>query len=353
MRKVRVGIIGAGGVAQSRHLPRLTSIDEVDLACIWSRDSIKATKVAKDFEIPKVANNWQEITESTSIDAIIIATPPNLHLPVTLSSLSSGKHVLCQARMARNLSEARKMLSASQKSDLVTALYPPLPGLKGDLMVKRLIHQENYLGEIREVRINGLARIPSNDKYSWQSDPDVTGLNTMTMGMWIEVLNRWVGKTESLIAKSTLHNKNRQDPEGQSLASNIPDSIAISAKLLCNAIGSYHFSNQAMLAPPQKIEIYGTTGTIDYTLFGDVLKIGKNNDEELSEIQIPDNEIRLQTTDSEFIRAITHGTNVEPSFQEGIEYMEFTEAVAISSFTEKNVTLPPEPMMDSWGKLID
>ena len=53
MRKVRVGIIGAGGVAQSRHLPRLASIDEVDLACIWSRDSIKATKVAKDFEIPK------------------------------------------------------------------------------------------------------------------------------------------------------------------------------------------------------------------------------------------------------------------------------------------------------------
>ena len=164
MRNVRVGVIGAGGVAQTRHLPRLASIDEVDLAFIWSRDSLKATKVAKEFEIPKVANDWQEITESSSIDAIIIATPPNLHLPVTLSALSAGKHVLCQARMARNLSEARTMLAASQKSDLVTALYPPLPGLKGDRIVKRLIHKENYVGEIREVRINGLANTPSSGK---------------------------------------------------------------------------------------------------------------------------------------------------------------------------------------------
>ena len=39
----------------------------------------------------------------------------------------------------------------------------------------------------------GLAHQPPGDDYVWQIDPDVAGLNTMTMGMWAEVVNRWVG----------------------------------------------------------------------------------------------------------------------------------------------------------------
>ena len=52
----------------------------------------------------------------------------------------------------------------------------------------------------------------------------------------------------------------------------------------------------------------------------------------------------------EFVRAILRGGAVEPDFEEGVRYMEFTEAVAISAHTGHPVTLPPEPTMEVWGQ---
>ena len=52
------------------------------------------------------------------------------------------------------------------------------------------------------------------------------------------------------------------------------------------------------------------------------------------------------------MRAILHGGTVEPDFEEGVRYMEFTEAVAVSAHTDKSVTLPPEPTVEGWGRPI-
>ena len=171
-----------------------------------------------------------------------------------------------------------------------------------------------------------------------------------TMGMWAEVLNRWVGPARSLSATATSHLESRTTSEGGVAAATVPDSIAISAELECGATASYHFSTHASFAPPQAIEIYGTRGAIHYTMFGDVLRGATTGDEGLREIEVPDDEVRLQTTDAEFVRAILHGATVEPDFQEGVRYMEFTEAVAISAHTRQSVSLPPKPTMEAWGQ---
>ena len=110
---------------------------------------------------------------------------------------------------------------------------------------------------------------------------------------------------------------------------------------------SYHFSTHASFAPPQAIEIYGTRGAIHYTLFGAVVKGATAGDAALREIEVSDDEVRLQTTDAEFVRAIRHGGSVEPDFEEGVRYMEFTEAVAVSANTGEAVTLRPEPTMEA------
>ena len=347
MEKVRVGVIGAGGVARGRHLPRLAAIEEAEVAVIWSRDAAKASGAAAEFGIPKVAREWLEVAESPHVDAVVVATPPVLHLPATVAALSAGKHVLCQARMARNLSEAQQMREAAGSSGLVTALYPPLPGLKGDRTVRRLLHEDGYVGEVREVRVAGLADMPPGDGYSWQLDPEVAGVNTMTLGMWAEVVNRWVGPAQSLTATARRH---RAIPCGEPVLATVPGSVAIAAELECGATASYHFSMHAAFAPPQAIEIYGDRGAVAYNLFGDVLRGATRGQDELRVIDIPEDEVRLQTTDAEFIRAILDGTPVEPSFEEGLRYMEFTEAAAISAHTGEAVMLPPEPMMKAWGE---
>ena len=110
---IRVGIIGAGKIAQDRHIPLLQKVPQVTVTHAWSRTAETARKAARDFSIPNRVERWEQIIETPEIDAVVIATPPNLHLPATLAALDAGKHVLCQARMARNLKEARRMLEAS------------------------------------------------------------------------------------------------------------------------------------------------------------------------------------------------------------------------------------------------
>ncbi len=114
---VRVGVIGAGKIAQDRHIPLLQKVPRVEVTHVWSNTAETARRAAQQFDIPNVVDRWERIVEAPEIDAVVIATPPNLHLPVTLAALDSGKHVLCQARMARNLSEARRMLEASKATE--------------------------------------------------------------------------------------------------------------------------------------------------------------------------------------------------------------------------------------------
>ena len=353
MDRVRIGLIGAGGVARARHLPALAKVPEADLRLVWSRDPARAAGVADEFGIGAAASSWEGIVESDEVDAVIVATPPALHHPATLRALSAGKHVLSQARMARNLREAREMLRASEAAPgLVTCLYPPLPGLKGDRVMKRLL-ADGHVGDIREVRVTGMSLLEPGDGYSWQQDPDVTGVNAMTMGMWAEVLNRWVGPAARVMATGFPHRRRRTTADGATVDSVVPDSLGIAADLECGATATYHFSTAAAFGPGSSIEIYGSTGALVYTLFQEEIQGATAGEEALRPIPVPGAEERRQTTDSEFVRAILEGTPVFPDFAEGVRYMEFSEAVAISLATGEAVPVPPPERMAAWGSFLD
>ena len=340
-------------MARTRHLPALVDIPEAELRLVWSRDPAKAAEVADESGFAGVASSWEEIAESAEIDAVIAATPPVLHHAVTLRALSAGKHVLSQARMARNLTEAREMLRASEAAPrLVTCLYPPLPGLNGDRVMKRLL-RDGYVGDVREVRVTGVSLLDPGDGYSWQGDPDVTGVNAMTMGMWAEVLNRWVGPATRVMATGASHRRQRTTVDGATVDSVVPDSLGIAADLECGATATYHFSTAAAFGPGSSIEIYGSTGALVYTLFEETIQGATSGDDALQPIPVSEEEERRQTTDSEFVRAILEGTPVYPDFPEGVRYMEFSEAVAVSLATGKAVSVPPPEKMDAWGRFLD
>jgi predicted dehydrogenase len=354
MERVRVGIIGAGRVVRNRHLPALQKIPGVEVRQIWSRNLRKAGEMAARFGIPVVVKRWQEIADDPDLDAVVVATPPILHLPATVAVLEAGKHVLCQARMARNLREARLMLHAARSSNLVTALYPPRPGLKGDRVMRRLLHEEGFVGEIREVRMTGLELGHGGQHYRWQDDPDVVGINVMRLGMWVEVLNRWVGPATHVVASGKCHRRQRRNLEGKWVETIVPDSLAATAQLACGATASYHMSSCAAFGPGHLIEIYGSTGALVYRLFAEEIRGAQAGNEALQPIEIPPEEEGVQSTDADFIRAIREGTRVSPDFEEGLRYMEFLEATALSLQTGIAIPVPPpQAAMDCWGQFLD
>lgn len=130
----------------------------------------------------------------------------------------------------------------------------------------------------------------------------------------------------------------------------VPDSMAAVAELKCGAVASYHLSNCACSAPGHSIEVYGTRGSLVYRFFAEEI-FGAREGQALSPIPIPDEEERKQTTDAEFIEAIRGGGRVEPDFQEGLLYMRFCEAVALSSYTGRIVSIDDlTSSMLAWGQ---
>ena len=77
---VRIGVIGAGANTKLKHIPGFQSIDGVTVDVICNRSEASSQKVAEEFGVGRIANNWQEVIEDDSIDAICIGTWPYLHL---------------------------------------------------------------------------------------------------------------------------------------------------------------------------------------------------------------------------------------------------------------------------------
>jgi predicted dehydrogenase len=178
----------------------------------------------------------------------------------------------------------------------------------------------------------------------------LVGVNAMTLGMWAEVLQRWVGLASRIAAVAAVHEGQRRDADGGLVDAAVPDSVSVSGSLRNGAALSCHFSSKAAFGPGHSIEIYGSRGALVYRMFQDELQGATGDDTQIAPIAISPEEERRQTTDLEFVEAVVAGTPVNPTFEDGARYMEFCEAVAMSAATGRAVDLPLErPTMDSWS----
>ena len=112
---IRVGIIGAGGIVSSTHVPGLKRQPGVELVSVANRSLESSRRAADELGIRNAYANWEELLAAGGLDAVLIGTWPYMHKAITLAALDAGLHVLCQARMANTAAEARDMLAASQR----------------------------------------------------------------------------------------------------------------------------------------------------------------------------------------------------------------------------------------------
>lgn len=344
-RSLRVGLVGAGDNTRRRHIPGLRAVAGVEIVGVANRTAESTGRVASEFAIPTQYPNWQALLADDRIDAVVIGTWPNLHSEVTCAALAAGKHVLCEARMARNFSEARTMVTASLSHPGRVAMLVPSPfGLECDLEVERLLFH-NFIGDLREVVVIG-----ADDQFHdyskflhWRQDASISGLNVLSMGIMHETLSRWIPQPTRVYAQTQTFEPTRPNPNGPgNLPVTVPDSVQILTHYATGARGIYHFSGTTLLGPGKQIHLYGSLGTIKI-LFGDrdQVFVGRKVDKQLKEVTIPPEKLGGWRVEAEFIAAIRGEAPVRrTTFAAGLEYMEFTEAVARSAQSSLPVTLP-------------
>ena len=116
--KLRIGIIGCGGIANGKHLPALKA--QPDAEMVWFCDIIpeRAEAAAKTYGTPdaKVCTDYREILEDKTVDIVHVLTPNRSHSTITVDALEAGKHVMCEKPMAINSAEAKKMVDAAKRT---------------------------------------------------------------------------------------------------------------------------------------------------------------------------------------------------------------------------------------------
>ena len=342
--ELRIGIVGAGQITRTRHLPGFRRLAGVRVVAVCNRHRESAVRVAREFDIPHIYANWEEMIDDREIDAVVIGAWPYLHCPVTLAALDAGKHVLTQARMAMNAREAQRMLDKSREYSGLTTMVVPSPyGLTGEAFVRSLI-TEGYIGSLRELHVQSLTSELADPETSmgWRQMTRYSGFNTLTLGILYETLLRWVAPAKRVIAYASKIIPQRRDPEtGKVTRVGVPDSLHVLTAQEDGSIGVYRLSAVLWHEQALSATLYGSEGTLIYDFLRDEIRGARRSDEVLRILSVPDELKGGWRVEDDFVASILGERPVtQTSFATGVRYMQFTEAVARSSRHQVPVTLP-------------
>lgn len=119
-KKLKIGIIGCGGIANQKHLPALSNLSNLcELVAFCDIIEERAIKANEKYgnKNSKVYVDFKELLKDKEIDVVHVLTPNVSHEPITVAAFEANKHVLCEKPMAHTTESAKKMIDAWKKTD--------------------------------------------------------------------------------------------------------------------------------------------------------------------------------------------------------------------------------------------
>jgi predicted dehydrogenase len=123
MAKLKVGVIGCGGIANGKHMPSIKASGLADMVAFCDIVKEKAEKAAKEYGAKKatVYESYHDLLQE-KLDAVYVCTPNRSHSEITVAALNAGKNVLCEKPMAINTAEALRMCEAAKATKKLLAI---------------------------------------------------------------------------------------------------------------------------------------------------------------------------------------------------------------------------------------
>ena len=167
---VGVGIIGSG-FARTTQIPGFAACEGARVVAIASGRRENAERVAREFGIPTVADDWRGVVGREDVDLVSVVTPPVTHLEMTLAALDAGKAVLCEKPMAMDAAEADLMRRRAGEKGALALIDHELRFLPGRLKARELLRR-GEIGEVRHAKLlyRADSRAARGRKWDWWSD---------------------------------------------------------------------------------------------------------------------------------------------------------------------------------------
>ena len=209
--KVKWLIAGAGDIVRSRAAAALAATHGAEIVAIFAPSVGKAEALAERFAIPKVFHDYAEALDKSGADAVYLATPHHVHVPMALAALDSGKHFLCEKPLGIDAAECRGLLEALRRRPGIVASCSNYRLLTGQFRATRRIIASGELGDL----IGGWAH--DEERYYNPSRAPLLRANGMSpvLGFGFYLLNMaqvLFGTPESVFAESSSFNCAGESP---------------------------------------------------------------------------------------------------------------------------------------------
>lgn len=277
MDKVVWGIIGCGDVAEVKSGPAFQKTTNSELLAVMRRDPEKAKNYALRHKVPHWYDNAEKLLQDSSINAVYIATPPSSHLEITLRAIAAGKNIYLEKPMALNRAEAEKISEALNKSNskLTVAHYRrKLPAFQ---KVKDIL-EENLIGDVRFADVQ-ILQSPKPDLVAetgenWRTDPEVSG-----GGYFHDLAPHQLDLMYHFFGDIKFAEGFSANQAGNYKADDLVNGM-IAFKNGIQFRGIWCF-NVAEADKKDSCTIYGSTGSVEFSFFGDrvSLRMGEKTED--------------------------------------------------------------------------
>ncbi|MFN8347401.1 MAG: Gfo/Idh/MocA family oxidoreductase [Spirosomataceae bacterium] len=179
MQQIKWGMIGCGNVTEKKSGPAFNKTPHSALVAVMGRSAEKAADYAQRHGVPKWYTSVDELINDPDVNAVYIATPPDVHLEYAAKAMRAGKAVYVEKPMARNTAECDAMNQISRETGVPLFVAYYRRSLDYFLKVKELIDRK-VIGEIRlvtvQIHYNPYAEeTGENAQPRWRVDPKISG----------------------------------------------------------------------------------------------------------------------------------------------------------------------------------
>ena len=269
MEKICWGIIGCGNVTEVKSGPAFNKVEHSSLMAVSRRDPDKLADYVKRHHIPLSFTNALDLIQSEKINAIYIATPPDVREAYAIEAMQLGKPVYLEKPMALNLAACKRLKAASEKLGIKLSVAHYRRNLPLFMEVKNILEQGD-IGAVKEVQITMFKKTDkaAKDPSNWRVDPSIAGGGYFydLAPHQIDLVFYFFGKPKSFSGTST-------NKAGLYKAEDfVQGTIELENGIVCKGLWDFSIDGEEK----DEFLIIGEKGTIRFPVFGLFIEVESN-----------------------------------------------------------------------------
>ncbi len=368
MQKIRIGLIGYGGIGRVHALAYRAipfhyglNADSIQVVAVATTRRETAQRAAEEIGCQYFTADYRELLARDDIDAVDICTPNNSHHEIALAAAAAGKHIYCEKPLAMTVAEAASMTGAVRQAGIKAQLTFNFRFFPAITRAKQLM-EADFLGSIFSFRgrYHRSSYISSDKPLSWRLQREITGGGALfDLGSHIlDLLYYLLGDFASVHGTLDTLIKDRPVAKGASERApvDVDDIALLQARLVDGTLGTVEISRMGTGATNDLIvEIFGENGAIRFDLndpawlyvydardadnplggqrgFRKIEAVGRYDGQRVPDWTMTPDFMRVHAEcQYQFIRSIWDDTEPSPSFDDGLHIQRTMDAAERSS----------------------